>query len=848
MKKSIKIFILLSSLAALATGCTKDNLTDGPEQKGLSITMIAEAADTKTSMNGTGDNVIWTGTDKLNIYLDGVHHIAKRGGITQEVLPDGKLKMTINGVSAAPETINGFIGAETSSKVQIGSGSDAQNPVKAFGIVLPAAQTITSKTFDHLADALVMEEKNVGGHDFTQAITGIRYHRLHAISRLDFTNMTESDGETVRSVAFTAVDGTGLAGNFRYDFRNRTFLDNAPQDPASSDHLIFADGASSTITMTYSDQPVVTGGKLTAWMVIPAIALPASSTIQIKITTDKHIFTKENKIPAEVPMSNLQLNILNIDMTGMQSSDATDQSVYKLVTRVEEVQEGGEYYLCSAENKVFNGELPKGAEGLSLTADTLTINPDNTVSGFTTGQALILEKGVTKGTFKMKMPGKESKDAFLSIGTKKGNGKLAFTNSSNSTSWTISIDGNAGAVITDDTKQIFSYSTYLQAADKTGTGTLPKLIMKSTGEIVPGPLPEPLPDPEPAPVWAERAVRNVVYIQTPTCNPLNILEYKLEDGTPFFDAVILFSANIQYEKKQPEGQQLTLKYNRNVRQMLTEQKTFLQPLRDAGIKVYLGLLGPGEQVGVSADKQDPSGLCQLSDRGAKEFAKYLADFCRKYNLDGINLDDEYYVEPPADHPLFANAASAERGARLAYELKKELTATCPWKTEVSVFAYKKFKQATSVKDLETGKVHQPGEFIDFQVGNYAIHSASTGGYSQGGYSYDTAPYGGMTRKQCSASSIECQLRQGGFPDQIDFTKFATYGYGWVMWFAFNPDPEQVYDTPGRVDNYNISFAFPHMKKAAMDLYGKELMLPQNYYTVARMGELQPAPKPHPYKL
>lgn len=41
-------------------------------------------------------------------------------------------------------------------------------------------------------------------------------------------------------------------------------------------------------------------------------------------------------------------------------------------------------------------------------------------------------------------------------------------------------------------------------------------------------------------------VRNVVYIEVNDCNPLNAIEYELEDGTPFIDAVILFAANINY--------------------------------------------------------------------------------------------------------------------------------------------------------------------------------------------------------------------------------------------------------------------------------------------------------------
>ena len=61
----------------------------------------------------------------------------------------------------------------------------------------------------------------------------------------------------------------------------------------------------------------------------------------------------------------------------------------------------------------------------------------------------------------------------------------------------------------------------------------------------------------------------------------------LEDGTPFFDAVILFAANINYNTAEDV---VYLANNPNVQALLDDSEIYLQPLRKKGIKVYLGLL------------------------------------------------------------------------------------------------------------------------------------------------------------------------------------------------------------------------------------------------------------------
>lgn len=283
--------------------------------------------------------------------------------------------------------------------------------------------------------------------------------------------------------------------------------------------------------------------------------------------------------------------------------------------------------------------------------------------------------------------------------------------------------------------------------------------------------------------YLDKEVKNVVYFEVNDCNPLNAIEYLLEDGTPFFDAVILFAGNINYNST---DDLVYLSNNPNVTALLDGTDTFLQPIREKGIKVYLGLLG----------NHDAAGLCQLSDWGAEMFAAEVADAMLEYKIDGVNLDDEYSSSPILGNKWFTSASSAA-GSRLCYELKKAMAETCPWDTEVSVFRYGQLYTLNSVDGVDCS------EFVDFWVADY------TG---------STSPVGNMTYKQCSYTSCQCNYGTFYKADEASARTAKEQGYGWCMWFAFDPS-----GTGTVASNYSSSFS--HMKEVAKGLYDMELMEP-----------------------
>lgn len=298
-----------------------------------------------------------------------------------------------------------------------------------------------------------------------------------------------------------------------------------------------------------------------------------------------------------------------------------------------------------------------------------------------------------------------------------------------------------------------------------------------------------------------REVKNVVYLEVNDVNPLNILEYKMTDGSYFFDAVILFAANINYNAREDV---VYLSNNPNVQALLDESEVYIQPLRKAGIKVYLGLLG----------NHDAAGLCQLSDWGAAEWAKEVAQACRDYKLDGVNLDDEYSGSPLTDNKWFA-PRSGEAGGRLMYELKKAMKQTCSWPTEVSFFDWGSLYSCGEMTDQETGEVHTQSEFIDFHVANY-------GSYSR--------PFGDLTLKHCSGASI--QLNYGNSISESRVSSIKEDGYGWIMWFAF--DPSGTGSIPS-----NRTHSVAQFRNVAAGLYGLDIVEPTGVYNKIGEGKYDP---------
>lgn len=268
--------------------------------------------------------------------------------------------------------------------------------------------------------------------------------------------------------------------------------------------------------------------------------------------------------------------------------------------------------------------------------------------------------------------------------------------------------------------------------------------------------------------------KGFLFFEVNGTNPLNALTFKLENGKLLWDVVVLFAANINWDAAAGRAY---VNCNPNVQFLLDNNETYLQPLRKRGIKVLLGLLG----------NHDQSGLAQLSDIGARDFAAEVAEYVYAYNLDGVNYDDEYSNSPDLSNPYFTSP-SPDAAARLSYETKKAM----PDKL-VTIFDWGSMYGTEEVDGVDAD------EWIDIVVANY------------GSRAY---PIGDMTNAKCSGCSIEFNL---GYPSMTASTAktIKDNGYGWFMGFALDPS--------------NFSNSYSMMSSGVAELYGSSLAYPTIFY-------------------
>ena len=244
----------------------------------------------------------------------------------------------------------------------------------------------------------------------------------------------------------------------------------------------------------------------------------------------------------------------------------------------------------------------------------------------------------------------------------------------------------------------------------------------------------------------EDVVRGYVFFEVNSTNPLNTLCFEMENGKLVWDVIVLFAANINYDAASGRPR---VQNNPNVQYLLDNNEIFLQPLRKRGVKVLLGLLG----------NHDFTGLAQLSKQGAKDFAREIAQYCKAYNLDGVNYDDEYSLYPDLSNPALTQP-SQQAAARLCYETKMAM----PDKL-VTVFAYGQMYGVSSVDGVDIK------DWMDIVVPNYGSSAR---------------PIGGLTYKECAGLAAEYNLGGGGSLYPSSAQSLMRNGYGWHMGFDLKP--------------------------------------------------------------
>ena len=196
-------------------------------------------------------------------------------------------------------------------------------------------------------------------------------------------------------------------------------------------------------------------------------------------------------------------------------------------------------------------------------------------------------------------------------------------------------------------------------------------------------------------------------------NPLNNLCFTLantpggvDDGKYLIDGVVMFSSNVMYDQ---ERRRMYLSHNENNQALLDGYEKYLKPLQDAGMHVYLSLLGNGGSPGMG----------NFTAETSKAFAQEIKNICDAYNLDGVFFDDEYSnTSGFVNTPGFTTNAQVN-ASRLAYEVKKAQ----PHRL-VSIFRWDMFSSMHAI--TEDGVTYQPGSYVDYVYPNYGTATLTSG--------------------------------------------------------------------------------------------------------------------------
>lgn len=258
-------------------------------------------------------------------------------------------------------------------------------------------------------------------------------------------------------------------------------------------------------------------------------------------------------------------------------------------------------------------------------------------------------------------------------------------------------------------------------------------------------------------------------------NPLNNLSFTLKsNGKPLVDALIIFSANINYNA---ETGRVYIFCNENVQAILDQREHYLKPLKDRGMKIILGLLG----------NHDRSGVANMSKETAQAFAQEVKAMCDAYDLDGIFVDDEYSNYEYSNFTPGFVYPGKEPASRLCYEVKKAQPDR--W---VIAYAYSTTYALPAIEGAGSG------EFVD-----YALHD-------YGGSGDLSSAYPGMPKANMGLYSQE--FSQGRTASESNLKRMRENGYLSHMIFAMDPNRSNFTYTQ-----------LPAMERMARAFYGDELV-------------------------
>ncbi len=305
--KNIKTLALVAAAAMGFASCQKDVQEQvQPETGTVHIDFIAQSADTKTSVDTSGDVPVfsWNETETFAV-LEQTDALASASSVTF-AKEEGKAKITAEFDANAGKSEYQYVAVyPASGYVNAASISEAT-------LALPAVQTMAEGSYDPAADLMVSEVVVTDAQPTDAQM--VRFTRLAAVVKMSLKNFGVELGDKVQSVTFTA-EGKTIAGNIVADL--------------SSPHgfVAGAETSSSVTVNTASASDVY-------FTVLPAV-LEAGDAYAVTVLTDKKLYVKQGVVAEDknLVFESGMVTRFGVDMSGVAPSDkwvlVKDASVLK---------------------------------------------------------------------------------------------------------------------------------------------------------------------------------------------------------------------------------------------------------------------------------------------------------------------------------------------------------------------------------------------------------------------------------------------------------------------------------------------------------------------------------------
>ena len=371
MKRILKSWVLVAAAAMGAVACQKELQEEVPVTgKTVQVTFVAGTADTKTSVDTSGDIPVFAwGENETFAVLEQTDALAEATSVTYAKV-DGKAHITAE-FAANP-------GKESYDYAAIypASGYVSATGLGAATLSLPAVQTMAEGSYDPNADLMVSEVVSANAQP-TEAQM-VRFTRMAAVVKMTLKNFTLEAGDQVEQVIFTA-EGKSLAGTITGDLA-------APKDFAVTE------GVDNVTVNTTSSTDVY-------FTVLPT-TLEAGNSYTVTVLTNKKIYIKQGTIPAE---KSLVFEKGMVTRFGVNLKDIAPIDKWILVRDASTLKESDVVAIVAKDyDKALSTKLYSNASETSTSAkrglaDITKI--DNYLIGGEDLQQLTLVTGTVDGTF-----------------------------------------------------------------------------------------------------------------------------------------------------------------------------------------------------------------------------------------------------------------------------------------------------------------------------------------------------------------------------------------------------------------------------------------------------------------